>query len=464
MHPFYLSLNAVLEKEESSITKRDEVLLCETIPNILPDALESISPQTRRWGEMLKKIRNHLFSKQVAFIIVYYYMTTIEHNSEISPFSILKQMLQNQFIDEPIYTHIIGLFQKAQRCYHGFSRLARIFRLKKTQVQITSDLYMTELHPSNRSTFVLLDTNRIYYFSLKDLARILTEALTFSYSFFSEPNICKNPYNNVPFTKSTLYNIYFQMKSVFCVVPPFIQLFFEADFDVYKFKKDNEWTIRKHKIREYIDKTDSKVLMPDILRMFHKYDTEKRLSIHKDVPSDIFVNKVKPLYHLYLKRKYCFCQVRSEYYENELSYKMKEFIRLNPKFGRKFHFTQRYFYREPTRFHTELIDDTIEDQFMTSHQYNDAIYNRFVQYGILSEPTLYAEDPAIQEDPTIQEDPVDEDADQEPRQRSVMYHTDDEEENNDTEDEDETPVIQDEDDIFHDIESETESDTDTEDE
>jgi hypothetical protein len=137
---------------------------------------------------------------------------------------------------------------------------------------------------------------------------------------------------------------------------------------------------------------------------------------------------------------------------------MKEFIRLNPKFGRKFHFTQRYFYRESTRFHTEVIDDPSEDQFMTSHQYNDAIYNRFVQYGILSEPTIYAEDP------TIQEDPIDEDADQEPHQRSVMYHTDDEEENYDTEDEDETPVIQDEDDIFHDIESETEDDSDTEDE
>jgi len=393
----------VLEKDD---TCENEPAICEKMNAVNPDVPnfttlrenvldDANSTQIKRWSIMLRKIRNYLFSKKVAFIVAYYFVTSIEHSSDISKFSMLQKMINNRYMNNAIHEHIITLFQRAQRCYYGFTKLARYFRIKRTKVQITTDLYMSELIPTHKNTFLLLDNNRIYYFSLKDVSRILTESLTYSYSFFSEPTLCKNPYNNIPFTKSTLYNIYFQMKSAFCIVPKFIQLFFEVDFNIYKFKKQNEWKIREYKINEYIDKTDPKLLKLDIMRMFSKYDIGKQIEINPDTPHKYLLQNVKPLYQLYLCKKYSNCPNQTEYYENELIYKMSEFIRINPLFGRKINSAQRtnlFVQTINTPFYFMQTDPIIQPEtpaeFMRTHQYSDQIYNRYIQYGILNEPFI----------------------------------------------------------------------------
>ena len=397
MHTFYNMLHAVLEKEENSKIVQEENTIYEKIPLMLSDTNETTSGQVKKWSRMLCKIRDYLFAKQVGYIVTSCFIISMEYTPEISKFVLIKKMFQNRMMDDTIHEYIISLFQKSQRCYYAFSKLARIFRLKHTPVQITTDLYMSDLCVSHKNTFVLFDTNRIYYFSLKDLSRIITESLTFSYSFFSEPTVCKNPYNNIPFSKSALYNMYFQMKSTFCIVPAFIQLFFESDFDIYKFKKRNEWYIREYKIQEYIFKTDPKILLPDIIRMFRKYDTARQLTVDPDIPPAKLFNSVKQLYKIYLCRKYCYCSIRSEYYENELVYKMGEFIRLNPTFGRKTRSaTPRYsmFPQSDTfQFNTKTVDVVRETpaQFMETHRYSDVLYNRYIQYGIITEPTIHTE-------------------------------------------------------------------------
>jgi hypothetical protein len=361
--------------------------------NDLSDTTLYVSLQFTKWTSMLRKIRNHSFTRQFSHIVASCFAITMEFTPEISKFRLLYEMFHNRFINDAVRDYVMTLFQKSQRCYYGFSKLARVFRFKHTPVQITTDLYMSDLSISHTNTFVLLDTNRIYHFSLKDLARILTEALTFSYSFLSEPTVCKNPYNNIPFSKSTLYNIYFQMKTAFCIVPHFVQLFFEADFNVYKFKKRNEWRIREYKIREYITKTEPKLLIPDIIRMFRKYDTECKITIDPDIPPNKLSNNVKQLYEIYLCRKYCYCSIRSEYYENELVYKIDEFIRLNPTFGRKTHIAVgRHAIFPHTndtfQFNTNIVlpERETHTEFMETHRYCDALYNRYIQYGVLAEP------------------------------------------------------------------------------
>ena len=290
---------------------------------------------------------------------------------------------------------VLIFIQKAQRHYFAFGKLARAFRIRKTSVQIDCDLYMNELSRYKPSTFVLLDNDKLYYFSLADLSHILTEALTYSYLFCSEPLTAKNPYNNIPFNVSTLYNIYLQMASTLFVIPNFFRRYFECGFNIYKFKKQNEPELREHIVRQYVSKTEPEIIVPEIRRMLKRFDTRKQLYIDADFPADVLVRAMKPLITLYYLLVYSSDLIRREQYANDLSFQMKRFIQYNPTFGRRIarsklhqigHSTTN---DEPREFIQTVITPDLFTYRSTVpiHIYNDNTYNRYVYSGLLEEET-----------------------------------------------------------------------------
>jgi len=111
-------------------------------------------------------------------------------------------------------------------------------------------------------------------------------------------------------------------------------LFFEADFNVYLFKKRNESLILEYIIREYVAKTEPIRMRAEILKMVKEYDERRVLSIHPLFPSSSILNGLKQMYILYLIRKHT---VDGKIYDNygaELIYRMNHFIEKNPQFGR----------------------------------------------------------------------------------------------------------------------------------
>ena len=302
-----------------------------------------MSPEFHDWTKIYRALQYVEYSDSIVYILVWLSLQKMKNTNInnhdvktrcITKFKIVDETFFSAYSNDTTRQKILSILQKAQRTYHAFSRLSRVYRHKRTPVQINTDLYMNELNSSKPTTFVLLDHDKIYYFSLNDLAKIVLDSLTYSYLFFSEPKVCKNPYNNMPFTKSTLYNMYFQMKSTFCVVPRLIQLFFEADFNVFLFKKQNESTLLEHIIREYVAKTEPIHMRVDILKMVHEYDTQDILTIHPLFPSKYLLNGLKPMYILYLLRKHTQDGNIYQNYGHELTYRMNRFIKENPKFGR----------------------------------------------------------------------------------------------------------------------------------
>ena len=199
--------------------------------------------------------------------------------SVYAKYKFMSKLFSNPMYSETIQGRALELVQKSQRTYFGFARLARRFRMKTSKVQIDTDLYMNELSPKNRKTFVLLDNRNLYYFSISDLTHIIHDALTYSYLFDSVPLTVKNPYNNTPFSLSALYNIYFRMSETLYVVPKFIRLFFESDFNIYRFKRDNEPELREHIVREYVSKMDSSRFTSEIKQMLRQYDVNRQICI-----------------------------------------------------------------------------------------------------------------------------------------------------------------------------------------
>jgi hypothetical protein len=380
-----------------------------------------ICPEIHNWKQVFQSSSTLTMDESISFILLFYYLSVLNKPSSVlqnhiimngkpatiysqnskKKFEIVRQLYTNAFCDDQTRGRILSIIQKAQRAYYGFARLARVYRLKRIPVQINTDLYMSELDPQKKTTFVLLTRDKQYYFSLNDLAKIMMDSLTYSYLLFSEPKVCKNPYNNVPFSKSTLYNIYFQMKSVFCVVPRIIQLYFETGFNIFVLKKQNEPYLRELIVREYVAKTEPAKLRGDILKMIREYDPNQMLSIHPSFPAEALVKGLKHIYIVYLSHKHTTDDQTYEYYEHEIKYKMTEFIRINPNFGKVTkppRFVSKRTGIEPfsnitntlalwNLLKTEYIESAVHTptnvvlDFLDSHQYSEPAYNRFIYTG-----------------------------------------------------------------------------------
>jgi hypothetical protein len=255
-------------------------------------------------------------------------------------FTFLTNVLENIYYNDETKDLFFSYFSKIQKTHFAFLRFARLYKYKKAVVQISSDLYMNELDEKHPSVFVLFQNNCKYLFSSSDLVNIMNNNLSNSYLFFSEPLVPKNPYNNIVFDLSTLYNIYFFMKSRPFAMPVLYQQFFNVDFDLEIFREDNEQLIREESIKRYVYSTSPNILYTTIVSMIESLISNnpkyKILCIHKNFPKNKLVEIMRPYLHLYYLSK--FYVVGTEKITNSYEILVKKFdlfVRFNPYFGRK---------------------------------------------------------------------------------------------------------------------------------
>jgi len=281
------------------------------------------------WTEIYEN--KELSDSSYSFKYFFYIFITVSHNE--SKFKFLENTLKNMFLDEIIKEKVFDIFTKVQKTYHAFSRLAQIYKFKKSEMQINHDLYLNPI--TSQRYITILQNGKKYMFTATDLINVINTALSNAPHFFVEPLIAKNPYNNIPFDKSTLYNIYFFLKTTNYKMPVLIEKYFLADFDITLFYFENEAIIRDIAINNFVFKSDIKILYPSVINMIHKYDTRNKLIINEDFPKDKLVDIMRPYLYLYYITKYSFMVNKKENAYAELTYKFKQFIKFNPKFGRK---------------------------------------------------------------------------------------------------------------------------------
>jgi hypothetical protein len=243
----------------------------------------------------------------------------------------------NIFLTREMKEEIHTVFNKCKKAYRGFAKLANIYKYKKTSIKNQTDMYMNEIYMNDPNVITVFHENYKYLFLISDLIKIINTSLLNSVFFFATPLSPKNPYNNLPFSKCELYNIYFKIRSHNVYNPILFCLFFKANFDIDDFFYNNETYIRETFIKNYIISTPSHILFNDIKLMLtvnNKYT--KKLYLHKDIPKDVLVDIFRPYLHLFYsfrygvtgtaKRNVAFSQLRD---------KLKLFVEYNPLFGRK---------------------------------------------------------------------------------------------------------------------------------
>jgi hypothetical protein len=270
-----------------------------------------------------------------------YYIFNQKEYSIQNKFIFFYETLHNIFYSEQIQEDIVDIFCKIQKVYHGFARLAHFYKYKKANIIIETDLIMNPIKENSKNIFCLYQNNYKYLFNIQELIKIINNSIANSIHFFNNPIPIKNPYNNLIFNKSTLYNIYFYIKMNTLLNPEIFYYFFKTNFNLNKFVKEYQYLLRDFSIETYLNNSNKNTLYDDIICMLDAYNYifvkyEKQIIIHRDFPIDKLIEIMKPYLKLYLLSNYSLIYVIREKSKKQLIQELTTFKKFNPLFGRKY--------------------------------------------------------------------------------------------------------------------------------
>jgi len=256
----------------------------------------------------------------------------------IKKYSFIKKTLDNCFLNNYDKEDFLNILNKIQRISFALSRFSHIYKFKKSKIIVNEDMSLTPIKIYDKGIICLYQNKYRYLFNINDLINIINNALTNSNFFFSKPLVIKNPFNNIPFNKSSLYNIYFFIRFQTLVIPDLIHKYFLTNFNLCDFTRKFEYLIRENIIDNYIPNNTEIVLCNLIIEMIYLYNicnNRKNIKISSDFPIEQIVIIFKPYLKLYLKYKYSLIFDNKDDEKKILFSKLREFYNYNPNFSRK---------------------------------------------------------------------------------------------------------------------------------
>ena len=270
--------------------------------------------------------------------IVFSYFSIEENIKNIkNKYFFLQEIEENIFYTEEMKKEILYFFSQIQKTYFAFSKLASQYKWKKEKIMMDTDLCLNQIDLKDKNVICVFHQENHYLFIISDLINIFTTALTYSPNFFSSPLTIKNPYNNLPFSKSNLYNIYFTLFFKCILIPEIIQKFFQYDFDLDLFEKKNQILLRECAILNYLNNISDEEFVCDTKKMLESYNEKhyKKIEIDCDFPNQRLISIFKPYLFMY------YISILSFDYNKKINYKEaleKMLFRLRyyfPRFGKK---------------------------------------------------------------------------------------------------------------------------------
>jgi len=260
--------------------------------------------------------------------------------SSKNKFIFLKETIENIFYTDDIREKFLDYFKKIQKTYNAFSRLAFLYKYKKAKIMIHTDLIMNEIEENEKYVFCLLQNNCKYLFKIHELIKIIENSVANSCHFFSNPISIKNPYTNIVLNKSTLYNIYFFMRTKTILHSEILYYFFKTNFHLYNFAIKYQHLLRNFSLKSYLTNSSQYVIVDNIECMIDNYNLsihrrEKQIIIDRTFPKDLLIGIMKPYLDLFLKSQYSSLIWIRVLCKNLLKEKLIAFNKFNPLFGRK---------------------------------------------------------------------------------------------------------------------------------
>lgn len=320
MESFYYISNKILNKTSYIYNFSDDELYYQNIASIFKNEITKYKEKYSLINILLLA-----FIKKILIL------------KKITKVGFIYKILNSVFYKVKTDKLLIDKFTKIQKTYFAFSKLAYIYKIKKSKCVITHDLYFNDINKNESNVIQIYQNNMTYLFTISDLIHLLMVSLTNASHFFINPLECKNPYNNIPFSKNILYNIYFSIKNKQICLPELIEQFFVEEFDLPIFLNKNKVLIQTTSIKEYVSNSSLITLYNYGLNIFNYFNhlCTTQIAIHPEFPKKLFVDIMKPLIILYLISNYSIDSFTKYNTSQELYQEIQRFYIFNPLFGRK---------------------------------------------------------------------------------------------------------------------------------
>ena len=308
---------------------------------------------------------------------------------DITKFELYKEVLDAPFTHDNTKYTFVENFRKIQKVYFGLIKFREIVKRKIYPKQITFDIKMVDIDPNSKHSITICQNKKLYYFTICDLLNIIEHNLTSGDLFFITPRHIKNPYNNMVFSKSTLYNIYFIYKFNTMYENKTFDYFFDCNFDITTIKDTHYGYLLKRNIKHHIDNLSQKDLIEEIKKMIvcinrMFINNVDHINISDKFPNTTLVKAFKPFYTHFIQIKYSLTY--HEYFQKLSIFKANivKFIEYNPTFGRVIvraqsysNFMNRYEYHDKYIVFDPYMH--IKNDFMNSH-YVENLYSVYHMY------------------------------------------------------------------------------------
>jgi len=250
----------------------------------------------------------------------------------------IENVLSNNFFTDEKKDEFLTLFQKIQKTYLSMKKLIFLIKFNKTKIMVENDLSLNPISDKDKNVITIYQNNSKYLFNIRELIQIIDKNLLHSEYFFSFPLRTKNPYNNLFFDDSTLYNIYFFMRFKTSYFSELFHNFFLSNFSLIDFYNNNQYLLRKNTINDIIKNESIDFLRIYIFEMIERFNEKyqyNKISIHSEFPRKILVEIMKPYLKIYFISKYSLLIIEKQNARRLINQKLLQFQRYNPKFGRK---------------------------------------------------------------------------------------------------------------------------------
>ncbi len=265
---------------------------------------------------------------------------------EDNDISLLKKF--NRFVHEGYVSDDIlkkkyeDIFCKIRKCIYGFNKLITLWKIKHAKISSTDyDFILNPLSsfPENQK-IKIFHKGALYNFRLTDILNIWLTALCKNSSLIPMPEIPKNPYINIEFTKGQLLKFYIHIRyRTKFMIPTLIQDFINCEMDLEVFKYHSYARLVDFCIKNHFENESDEILYFDCVRMVAKYKNKLK---NRTMSTDISmsekkkaVDKLRPMLKKYLYSTYsCNPKVRCINKINLVS-DLRKVFKENVRLGRK---------------------------------------------------------------------------------------------------------------------------------